>query len=124
MTDTVRKAIARRKAARLEKLYRSRRATREREKKAAAKSALAAQAADGLCPSFRAQLHEACKRAENDPRAKALVARAELSRRIRDARKAAGIDRVVPADAIAALEPVAQAAIPVSVAERRKARKQ
>lgn len=53
--------------------------------------------ADGLTPQMVAALTAASKRVEEDPRAKALVDRAETARRIEETRKQLNIGTIKPA---------------------------
>jgi hypothetical protein len=99
---------------------RARLAEREKQRKRAEACTLAIQCSDGLDASFRAKLHDAAQKAVNDPRCKAMVEKAELDRRVRDARKAAGIEGHVKP--VFQGVPLAEHEIPASVASRRAKR--
>jgi hypothetical protein len=78
------------------------------------------QTCDGLSPNKRAALVAAQKRAAEDPRAQAMLNKAEVERRVRDTRKLHGIGETVPPVMMG--EPIPQDQIPMSVAQRRAAK--
>lgn len=90
---------------------------RQIDRASAARSALVAQTADGLAPQKRALLHAAARKMRDDPAAKALLEKAELQRRVRDARKAAGIPAAVVS--LLATKPLEESELPPSVGQRR-----
>jgi hypothetical protein len=51
---------------------------------------------DGFTPKMRAKLQDASKRANEDPRAKAIVEQASLDRRVEQLRREKGIGKVSP----------------------------
>lgn len=93
-----------------------------RARQRAERAALAAQTADGLAPAKRAALVAAQKRAESDPRAKAMVEKAEVEKRVRDTRKLHGIGEVVREVTMMGEVVTDPALIPMSVAQRRASR--
>ena len=99
------------------------RANKLRERQRQERAALTAQTADGLNPAKRAQLLAAQKRAEQDPRAKAAVEKAEVEKRVRDTRKLHGIGEVVREVKQMGEVITDPDQIPMSVAQRRAARK-
>lgn len=93
------------------------RAKKMRDRAKADKAALVAQTLDGLNPEKRRKLIAAQRRAESDPKAQAMLARAEVEKRVRDKRKEMGIGQVVPEMMLG--EPISPESIPMSVAQRR-----
>ena len=91
---------------------------RDRAREKAAE--LMQQTCDGLSPNKRAALVAAQKRASEDPRAQAMLNKAEVERRVRDTRKLHGIGETVPPVMMG--EPIPQDQIPMSVAQRRAAK--
>jgi len=102
------------------KVFEAKRKKAERERQA--RMALVAQTTDGLNPNMRAKLHQAARHAQEDPRAQAMVERAEVEKRVRDARREAGIGQAVkPVFMGTPLEPNQ---VPLSVAQRREAKRE
>jgi predicted flap endonuclease-1-like 5' DNA nuclease len=99
------------------------RANKLRQRQREERAALCAQTADGLNPNKRAALLAAQRRAEEDPRAKAMVERAEVEKRVRDTRKIHGIGEVVRPVTVLGEEVADPAQIPMSVAQRRAQKK-
>lgn len=97
------------------------RAKKIRERARADRAALVAQTADGLSPEKRKKILAAQRKQQNDPKAKALLERAEVEKRVRDKRREMGLGTAVPEMMLG--EPIKAHEIPESVAQRR-ARKQ
>jgi hypothetical protein len=93
------------------------RAKKIRERARADKAALVAQTADGLSPEKRKKILAAQRKAADDPKAKALLERAEIEKRVRDKRREMGLGVVQPEMMLG--EPIKQSEIPESVAQRR-----
>ncbi len=93
------------------------RAKKIREKAKADKAALFGQTLDGLNPEKRKKLIAAQRRAETDPKAQAMLATAEVNKRVRDKRREMGIGVVAPDIMLG--EPIPEGQIPMSVAQRR-----
>jgi len=102
---------------------------REQEKKRklrerAAAAALSLSTTESMNPNFRSQIVAAQRKAESDPVAKAKVERAEIEKRVRDTRKLHGIGEAVKPVTIGGEVVSDPDQIPMSVAQRRAARKQ
>jgi hypothetical protein len=93
------------------------RAKKMRARAQADRAALVAQTADGLSPEKRKKILAAQRRAADDPKAKALLERAEIEKRVRDKRKEMGLGVAVPEMMLG--EPIKPSEIPESVAQRR-----
>jgi len=93
------------------------RAKKMRARAQADRAALVAQTADGLSPEKRKKILAAQRLAADDPKAKALLERAEIEKRVRDKRKEMGLGVAVPEMMLG--EPIKPSEIPESVAQRR-----
>lgn len=88
----------------------------QKQRRAAAKrvaaNRLTEAGADGISPQMRAQLAAAERRIESDPRAKAIIDRAETAARVAELRRKQGFDKVKPAPVYEFGRPVAAPAEP------------
>lgn len=100
-----------------ERTHRQKKREKEREKRALANE----QTPDGFSPAMRAKLQAAQQRADDDPRAAAIVRDAQLQQQVEQLRQDKGIGVVSPpifaGEPAIGGRPVDPAAIPKSVAE-------
>jgi hypothetical protein len=116
-------AKARKSTAGAEALKREQAKKAALRKRAADAAALSMQTTEGMAPAFRSQVIAAQRKAESDPKAKALVDRAEIEKRVRDTRKQHGIGEAVKPVQVGGELVTDPDMIPMSVAQRREQRR-
>lgn len=106
------------KIAQQERAHRAKKREKEREKRAKANE----QTPDGFSPAMRAKLQAAQQRADDDPRAQAIVNDAQIQQQVEQLRRDKGIGVVSPpifaGEPAIGGRPIDPSALPKSVAEQ------